>query len=130
MKKPGQNQEYKEYLKTDHWKKKREETFIKQGRKCRICGSEKELHIHHRSYRYKGESTLFKEINASLLVICKDCHFLWHELQGHKRIPFPRLRRVLSQGIDKRTAFTYPYSKAKTLLNRNQQPSTATASTG
>ena len=112
---------YKEYLNTEHWKKKREEVFIRQGKRCRVCHSTFRLEIHHRRYKYKGESLLFKEINTNLIPLCHKCHFLWHELHGFKKIPFPRLRALIKAGIPRITVFQHPYTKAKTLLKFSDQ---------
>ena len=111
--------DYKEYLKTPHWQAKRTEAFSKQGNKCRVCGSPYSLNIHHRRYRYKGKSILYKELNQNLLVLCQDCHLLWHKMHGYHKIPFPTLRRLLKAGIPKMLAFQHPYSKAKTLATTN-----------
>jgi hypothetical protein len=102
---------YNDYLKTDHWKKIRIQTFHKQGNKCRICFSSNDLQIHHRRYYKNGENILFKEQNRDLLVLCKDCHFLWHNINGYQRIPFARLRRLLKEGKSKQIAFSLSYKR-------------------
>lgn len=112
---------YNQYLRSDHWKNKRKEVISKQGNKCRICGSVKELNIHHRRYYNYGESLLYKEKNAFLLPLCNDCHFLWHKLHGFKHIPFPRLRTILSLGVPKQIAFAHPYISIKGLRKRVQE---------
>jgi hypothetical protein len=107
---------YKDYLKTKHWKNKREEVLMKQGNKCRICGSEIKIQIHHRRYKLpNGDSVLGKEPNCFLLPVCNDCHSLWHKLKGFKKIPFPTLRRKLRAGIPKEIAFKHSYTKIENL---------------
>lgn len=111
--------EYKDYLKTEEWRNTRNYTLFYQGCSCRVCGSTKNLNIHHRRYSYKGESILFKERQDNLLVICNSCHYLWHKLHGYGRIPFPTLRNLLNKGVPKLLAFEHPYSKAKNLLKQS-----------
>lgn len=106
---------YHSYLQSDHWKKTRARTILLQGSKCRVCGSSKNINIHHRRYKYNGKSILGREINQTLLPLCQDCHNLWHKLHGLKRIPFPTLRHKLKKGIDKLTAFSFPYKNITTL---------------
>jgi hypothetical protein len=107
---------YQNYLKTKYWKNKRKEVLMKQGNKCRICGSGTNIQIHHRRYKLlNGESVLGKEINAILLPICDDCHNLWHKLKGYKKIPFPTLRKKLMAGIPKEIAFKHSYTKIENL---------------
>jgi len=108
--------QYSQYLGTSHWKEKRQEVFIKQGKCCRICGSDQNINIHHRRYKHDGKSILYKELNQNLLVICRDCHGLWHKLHGFQKIPFPHLRWMLQAGIPKILVFQYPHLNKKQLL--------------
>lgn len=114
--------QYNLYLHSEHWQNKRKETLLKQGKNCRVCGSDENINIHHRRYKYNGESVLGKEINQILLPLCRDCHGLWHKLHGYKHIPFPSLRMKLQAGIPKVLAFKKPYSKIKTLLLEVKAP--------
>ena len=108
--------EYKKYLQSEHWKNKRDEVIVKQGNKCRVCGSDKNINIHHRTYKHHGVSIVGKELNAYLLPLCEECHYLWHKYQGYKRIPFPSLRWKLKAGISKELAFQRPSTSIRTLL--------------
>jgi 5-methylcytosine-specific restriction endonuclease McrA len=63
---------YAEYLRTPHWKKKREEAFVFYGRIC-LCGRTKGLQVHHRSYKNLGN-----EIVTDLSVLCDKCHQKTH----------------------------------------------------
>jgi hypothetical protein len=57
----------KEYYKSPHWrelsKKIRTETPY-----CELCGGTKDLHVHHKRYRF------YRERRSDLLIACKTCH--------------------------------------------------------
>lgn len=65
--------EYKEYLQTDHWLKKRQDIIDWWGGKCCICNSEEKLEVHHRNY-----DNLWGELLSDLVVLCHPCHELFH----------------------------------------------------
>ena len=66
---------YKEYLKTDKWKKKREEAFNHYGNCCALCSSDKNINIHHRNYDNLGK----ENVKTDLIVLCQECHEIFHE---------------------------------------------------
>ena len=75
---------YGEYLKTNHWKNVRRETY-KRNNFCAICGEIEELNIHHLTYKNnKGDSNLFDERIKDLSVVCKNCHTKIHSYYGKK----------------------------------------------
>ena len=61
---------YYEYLKSNKWKlrKERLEKILK-GKECFICGSKKELHTHHKTYK-----RLYNEKDTDLVFVCKTHH--------------------------------------------------------
>ena len=61
---------YKEYLKSDIWKKLREEILKRDNYKCVICG-EKAINVHHKNYHYKVLIGIKKEY---LVPLCRNCH--------------------------------------------------------
>lgn len=65
--------EYREYLKSDKWKQKREEVLEEQGRKCIFCDSENKLQVHHENYDNVGN-----EGSWDLFVLCNKCHTRVH----------------------------------------------------
>jgi len=70
---------YKEYLRTPHWKCRREEKLHAAGRRCQVCNrSSVPLEVHHRTYERLGE-----ELDGDLTVLCRDCHSTFHE---HRRL--------------------------------------------
>lgn len=63
-------QAYKDYLKSDKWKRKREEVFRYYGKRCFACKKQaKVLHVHHMTYE-----RLFKESVRDLIPLCVPCH--------------------------------------------------------
>lgn len=71
---------YQEYLRTAEWEETRERALKRAGYHCSICNAGKcELHVHHRSYQNLGQET-----NRDVIVLCKDCHKLFHEQSSVK----------------------------------------------
>lgn len=69
---------YSDYLQTDYWVEMRKIIKERYHESCVLCGATKELRTHHRSYKNKGnpEKELF-----DLVLLCSECHFLFHEYQ-------------------------------------------------
>ena len=69
---------YKEYLKSDHWKNvKKRYKDSKLTQKCYICGSNKHINIHHKTYKRLGKEKL-----NDLVPLCQECHYLTHKALG------------------------------------------------
>jgi len=66
-------EEYKEYIASAKWKKKRTEALRRAGyrcEKCKIHNSVRRLDVHHLNYEH------FKnERPEDLIVVCAECHF-------------------------------------------------------
>ena len=99
---------YTNYLRSKHWKDFSK--LAKSGRrnKCRICKSKENLHTHHIKYRKFDRGVLFKETLSDVKTLCKECHFMWHEVQGKR--PFrskhaSRINNLVELGCDKESAF-------------------------
>ena len=68
--------DYKAYLKTEHWAKVREAAFEHYGRRCMLCDTKERLQVHHRP---KGYKHLFNEdIRRHVVVICAGDHAHHH----------------------------------------------------
>jgi hypothetical protein len=65
--------DYQEYLNTPEWRAKREWALERAGRRCQVCNSAGQLHVHHRTYENLGH-----ELPADLTVLCEGCHGLYH----------------------------------------------------
>lgn len=60
---------YKKYRETDMFKQKREQVLSRDGYKCKICGTGKNLLVHHITYRRLGNEPL-----EDLITLCESCH--------------------------------------------------------
>jgi hypothetical protein len=64
---------YNEYLKTDWWLHRRERALKLAEHCCQVCNASGRLEVHHRTYERLGH-----ERDADLIVLCADCHRLFH----------------------------------------------------
>jgi len=62
-------QQYREYLRSPEWQRKRQAAFAHYGRECQWCGDKKRLQVHHLHYR-----TLGSESPEDLEILCPGCH--------------------------------------------------------
>lgn len=75
-------EEYKKYLKTDHWKclKAKKYASLKYT-SCQFCNTATNLDVHHINYRNIYDCKV-----EDLLVLCRDCHFAFHKVLKNERI--------------------------------------------
>jgi hypothetical protein len=66
--------DYDLYLKTEHWKIVREMALEHFERRCGVCNSSENLHVHHRTYERRG-----KEDPRDVIVLCRACHRIFHD---------------------------------------------------
>ena len=70
---------YKEYLKTNHWKRVRKLAFKRAKYKCEQCeqcGNKGVLHPHHKTYKNRGNEHNNLD---DIIVLCEDCHSKIHD---------------------------------------------------
>ena len=67
--------EYQEYLQSKEWQIVRRKRLQIDGYRCQMCGTGKNLQVHHISYEHLGQE---KEID-DLVTLCKECHQKVHE---------------------------------------------------
>lgn len=75
-------EEYKEYLKSEHWQKIRMTAIKNADGRCQLCNSDKRLEVHHRTYQRVG-----KENIKDLTVLCHKCHKKFSVVTKRKRRP-------------------------------------------
>lgn len=75
---------YNELLKTPEWNKKRIEILIRDNRKCLVCNSVKNLHVHHRLY--ESYKLPWKYHNSYLATLCEKCHKSIHSSDINMKI--------------------------------------------
>lgn len=101
---------YKDYLQTDHWKNFRQRVYSqKKNRACRICQRSERLNIHHKMYKDKHGSILFRETLAQIIVLCQECHYAWHKYRKEKlKWKYAdRIRFLMKSGQTREYAFTH-----------------------
>lgn len=76
-KKPKFNfKSYAQYICSPAWAKRRSDYFKGHDKKCRTCGDDKGLHLHHRTYVRLGS-----ESDNDLMPLCRKCHAVLHLYQ-------------------------------------------------
>lgn len=68
---------YTEYLQTPEWQETRQRMLKRARFHCQVCNEKKVLHVHHRTYERRGH-----EEYGDLIVLCEDCHKLYHFAGG------------------------------------------------
>lgn len=68
-----------EYLTSKEWKLKRNQVKERDNHACQICGSTKDLHVHHMS----GYNLIPNEPISCLITLCNVCHKAWHQKYGY-----------------------------------------------
>lgn len=66
---------YAQFLETDYWRKIARMVKDRDGRRCVVCNSTKNLAAHHRTYEHHGEEHLFL---GDLTTLCEKCHTRHH----------------------------------------------------
>jgi hypothetical protein len=74
---------YIELLQRPEWKIKSMKIKQRDGKKCRNCGSKKNLQVHHRQYhwsrRLNGHIFPWAYKNQYLITLCDRCHYYGHK---------------------------------------------------
>ena len=71
--------QYNGYLQSSHWKDIRRQRLAMDGFQCSICGTAKNLDVHHLTYERLGHEDL-----DDLVSLCKRCHAIVHEKDKKK----------------------------------------------
>ena len=107
---------YRQYLRSPHWRRLRNEAFAKYGYKCSKCPSVFKLQPHHHTYRSPWESCTVED----LVILCRVCHRKEHGLpeitkprkkKKFKKINFKKLNREKLRKLKEAKAMK-KYSKA------------------
>lgn len=73
---------YHDQLEMPQWKSYREFILAVRGRKCEICGNEKNLNIHH--VKYINNRFAWEYLPSDVLVVCESCHRNIHNISIKK----------------------------------------------
>jgi len=74
---PRRSMDYQEYLDSPAWRERAEAEKDRAGQRCRVCNAGRDavsLDTHHRTYERIGH-----EVEGDLIVLCRDCHRIFHE---------------------------------------------------
>jgi len=71
---------YRQYLKSDHWKRLRAEAIERYGNKCSECDCTQHIQIHHKTYRTPLESCTTDD----LMPLCREHHEDEHGFTYHR----------------------------------------------
>jgi len=70
---PAYKQKYIDYINSNEWKSFRLKALHHFGYRCGLCDSDREIHIHHKTYK-----NLFHETFADVIPLCRKCHKIHH----------------------------------------------------
>ena len=70
-----------EYLSSKEWKLKRIQVKERDNHSCQVCGSTKDLHVHHMS----GYDLIPNEPISCLITLCNICHKDQHDKIGYPK---------------------------------------------
>jgi 5-methylcytosine-specific restriction endonuclease McrA len=76
---------YGQYMNSSAWQAKRKQAIIRACGKCQLCGwrpnkSAQGFNVHHNTYDHIGA-----EWESDLIVLCKECHDIFHKHRKHAR---------------------------------------------
>lgn len=82
-------EEYREYLKTEHWQEVRKARLSVDKYRCYLCGTSKRLNVHHLRYDNLGDENVRKD----LISLCLHCHLMLHRVQNATQAEYRRAVR-------------------------------------
>lgn len=75
---------YNDQLLTPEWGNKRKEIIDRDNGQCQICLSQKELHVHHKTYL--SNRMAWDYPSELLITLCGSCHSLFHAVERSRFI--------------------------------------------
>jgi 5-methylcytosine-specific restriction endonuclease McrA len=81
--KRGRKSNYAKSLNTEYWHDVRQKILVRD-RCCVICTSFRNLEVHHKTYKNKGNEM---ENLGDLVLLCGNCHQKVHDDPAHKLNP-------------------------------------------
>ena len=88
---------HRAYLKSPQWKARRKNALGRAGGRCEDCGTERNLHVHHLTYKRHGN-----ELQRDLRVLCARCHRQRHRQGGRNDDLLDRLVGWMRESIGQR----------------------------
>ena len=81
-------------LKSTKWWAVRDKVLIRDNHKCTVCGSTKDLQVHHTFYYNNKYVSPFDYPLDSLITVCRDCHLTFHNSCEVELKRFPKITKV------------------------------------
>lgn len=66
---------YTDFLKSGYWQEVKERVKARFGNRCATCNRAENLHIHHRTYKHRGDELRHP---TDVVLLCDTCHKLIH----------------------------------------------------
>ena len=98
----------------------RDQVLKRDGWRCQLCGTSKELHIHHP----KSRGRLGDDAMHNLITLCAKCHDAVHGRTGKSQIPVQEFCRTKIDGIQRLRLNWARYLRMRLEEIRNRQFST------
>lgn len=67
--------EYIKFMASDKWATRKRVYYSGHEKKCKACGSDENIHLHHKTYERMGS-----ELDEDLVPLCQTCHTKVHDL--------------------------------------------------
>lgn len=90
------SKQYYKYIRSVEWSLKRKEALSHHGSKCKACGSNERLEVHHLTYERFGN-----ELMKDLMILCRSCHELTHAKLDHVKNWRPKPHKFAPNGNKK-----------------------------
>lgn len=74
---------YHDYMHSEEWRHKRLKVLKRDGFRCQMCGTAKNLRVHHINYEHLGTDAELDD----LITLCDACHRKIHEQDIRKKNP-------------------------------------------
>lgn len=84
-----------DYLTSSWWESRKYLFKLSTHLRCFLCRSKDRLDVHHKRYRDKSGSILFREKHTDLRLLCRSCHFAIHDLSLEEVLAKMNLRRTV-----------------------------------
>ena len=116
--------DYKNYLKSSWWQKKRRQV---KNKFCFICGSVQNLQLHHLTY-----SRLYGEKNSDLKWLCEEHHDGFHKftkriklkaLKSYKRFVLFGVKPIIKIGFNRKRTRNTQSDETASILKRKRDGS-------
>lgn len=89
--------QYREYMHSDAWQRRRRRAIKRAGYACQRCGTGERLEVHHLTYARLG-----KERPADLMVLCHACHAAEHARTRPRRDPLTAIVKRITRHLTRK----------------------------